>query len=203
MRTRDGGLPGWRASRPALGGCGGDAPVPAVRRAAADVLTIGAYSVVREAFHEASCPRSPRVEGEDRARRRFEESYNASGAQSRAIASGFDADVAVLSLEGDMNALVKAGLVKTDWNAGPNKGMITRSLVVIGVPRRATRRGSATGPTWRGPASACSTPTRRPPAAPAGTSTRSTARASAEGERGRARPGGRARPAGRGCRRTS
>ena len=63
---------------------------------------------------------------------RFEESYSGSGAQARAIASGFDADVAVLSLEGDIDKLVKAGLVRKDWKAGPNRGMITRSLVVIG-----------------------------------------------------------------------
>jgi sulfate transport system substrate-binding protein len=64
---------------------------------------------------------------------RFEESYSGSGAQSRAIASGFDADVAVLSLEGDIARLVKAGLVKEGWKSGSAKGMITRSLVVIGV----------------------------------------------------------------------
>jgi sulfate transport system substrate-binding protein len=64
---------------------------------------------------------------------RFEESYNASGAQSRAIAAGFDADIAILSLEDDITALVKAGLVSKEWNRGPAKGMVTRSLVVIGV----------------------------------------------------------------------
>jgi sulfate transport system substrate-binding protein len=64
---------------------------------------------------------------------RFEESYSGSGAQSRAIASGFDADVAVLSLEGDVDRLVKAGLVQKSWKDGPHKGLITRSLVVIGV----------------------------------------------------------------------
>ena len=45
----------------------------------------------------------------DLLRLRFEESYNGSGAQSRAIASGFDADIAVLSLEGDISRLVEAG----------------------------------------------------------------------------------------------
>ena len=54
------------------------------------------------------------------------------GRRARAIASGFDADVAILSLEGDIDKLVKAGLVRKDWKAGPHHGMITRSLVVIG-----------------------------------------------------------------------
>ena len=98
-----------------------------------DVLTLGAYSVVREAFHDGLLPA---FAAKWRARTgrevRFEESYNGSGAQARAIASGFDADIAVLSLESDMDSLVKAGLVKPDWNAGPHRGNVTNSLVVIG-----------------------------------------------------------------------
>ena len=99
-----------------------------------DTLTIGAYSVVREAFHQAILPAFAENWKKQTGRTvRFEESYSGSGAQSRAIASGFDADVAVLSLEGDINRLVKAKLVKENWKSGPTKGMITRSLVVIGV----------------------------------------------------------------------
>ena len=99
-----------------------------------DTLTIGAYSVVREAFHQAVLPAFARRWKERTGRDvRFEESYTGSGAQSRAIASGFDADVAVLSLEGDVTRLVKAGLVEKSGTRGPIEGMITRSLVVIGV----------------------------------------------------------------------
>lgn len=109
-------------------------PGGARARGRADTLTIGAYSVVREAFHEAVLPAFARRWKTKTGREvQFEESYAASGAQSRAIASGFDADVAVLSLEGDVNRLVKAGLVKKSWKDGPTEGMITRSLVVIGV----------------------------------------------------------------------
>src|SRR5271168_3234992 len=101
---------------------------------ATDRLTIGAYSVVREAFHAGVLPAFA-VEWQRRTGRTvvFEESYNGSGAQSRAIATGFDADIAVLSLEGDVQRLVEAGLVDAGWNAGPDRGSITRSLVVIGV----------------------------------------------------------------------
>jgi sulfate/thiosulfate transport system substrate-binding protein len=106
---------------------------PAGSKPAEDVLTLGAYSVVREAFHDGLLPAFAE---EWRARTgrvvRFEESYNGSGAQARAISSGFDADIAVLSLESDMDLLVKAGLVKKGWNAGPHRGNVTRSLVVIG-----------------------------------------------------------------------
>jgi len=102
--------------------------------AATDTLTIAAYSVVREAFHQAVLPAfAARWKRQTGRVVRFEESYSASGAQSRAIAAGFDADVAVLSLEGDVGRLVKEKLVKRTWNQGPHKGMITRSLVVVGV----------------------------------------------------------------------
>jgi sulfate transport system substrate-binding protein len=98
-----------------------------------DTLTIGAYSVLREVLHEGVLPRFATVWKQKTGRAvRFEESYNASGAQSRAIASGFDADVALLSLEGDVERLVKEGLVRDDWKSGPAGGMVTRSLVVIG-----------------------------------------------------------------------
>ncbi len=102
-------------------------------RPATDSLTLGAYSVVREAFHDGVLPAfAERWKARTGRDVRFEESYNGSGAQARAIASGFDADIAVLSLESDMDLLVKAGVVKKGWNAGPHKGNVTRSLVVIG-----------------------------------------------------------------------
>ena len=103
------------------------------RDARTDTLAIGAYSVVRDAFREAILPGFARHwEAETGRKVRFEESYSGSGAQARAIASGYDADVAILSLEGDIDLLVKAGLVRKDWRAAPHRGMITRSLVVIG-----------------------------------------------------------------------
>ena len=103
----------------------------------ADTLTIGAYSVVREAFHEGLLPAFAEKWRRQTGRTvRFEESYNGSGAQARAIASGFDADIAVLSLESDMELLVKAGVVRKGWNAGPRRGNVTRSLVVIGYRDR-------------------------------------------------------------------
>jgi sulfate transport system substrate-binding protein len=67
----------------------------------------------------------------------FKQSYGASGDQSRAVASGLDADVVAFSLETDITRLVKAGLVDPAWKAGPTKGIVTDSVVVIG-----TRKGN-------------------------------------------------------------
>jgi sulfate transport system substrate-binding protein len=98
-----------------------------------DRLTLGAFSVMREVLHDGLLPEFVKL----RTARglppvRFEESYLASGALSRAIQGGFDADVALFSLDPDVEPLVKAGLVSSDWNAGPNKGYVTRTIVVIG-----------------------------------------------------------------------
>jgi sulfate transport system substrate-binding protein len=113
------------------GGCG---PARGAGAAGEDTLTIGAYSVVREAFRERILPGFAAHWKRKTGRLvRFEESYNASGAQSRAIVSGFDADVAVLSLDGDIERLVKEGLVAKDWKSGPHRGLISRSIVVIGI----------------------------------------------------------------------
>jgi sulfate transport system substrate-binding protein len=98
-----------------------------------DVIRLGAYSVVREAFHDRLIPDfQERWKAKTGRSVRFEESYNASGAQARAIASGFDADVAVLSHSGDMEILVQAGRVSAEWSANPLKGIVTNSVVVIG-----------------------------------------------------------------------
>ncbi|MEO8392336.1 MAG: sulfate ABC transporter substrate-binding protein [Chloroflexota bacterium] len=61
----------------------------------------------------------------------FQESYLASGAQSRAVAGGFEADVVALSLEGDVKRVADAGLITHDWKDNPYGGIISDSLVVL------------------------------------------------------------------------
>ena len=68
---------------------------------------------------------------------KFTQSYGASGDQSRAVAAGLPADYVAFSLETDMTRLVDAGLVDADWNAGPDKGMVTDSVVSL-----VTRKGN-------------------------------------------------------------
>jgi len=63
----------------------------------------------------------------------FEESYGASGDQSRAVAAGLPADYVAFSLATDIDRLVKASMVASDWNSGPTKGMVTDSVVVLAV----------------------------------------------------------------------
>ncbi len=62
------------------------------------------------------------------------ESYQASGAQSRAVAGGFEADIVALSIEPDVTRLVDAGLVSEDWkDDNPYQGFATQSVVILTV----------------------------------------------------------------------
>lgn len=63
----------------------------------------------------------------------FEESYQGSGAQSRAVAEGFEADIVALSLEADMIRLENAGLITHDWRNQPFGGMVSTSVVAFAV----------------------------------------------------------------------
>ncbi|BBH24791.1 sulfate-binding protein [Paenibacillus baekrokdamisoli] len=104
-------------------------------------LVIGAYSVAKDAFAKLL----PKFQAEWKAKTgqtvTFQESYEASGTQARAIAGGFEADVAVLAMEGDMDKIKKAGFITHDWKkAAPSNGMITRSIAVLG-----TREGNPKG----------------------------------------------------------
>lgn len=64
---------------------------------------------------------------------RWQESYGASGDQSRAVQNGLKADYVHFSIESDMTRLVNAGLVDKSWNAGPTKGIVSRSVVALAV----------------------------------------------------------------------
>jgi sulfate/thiosulfate transport system substrate-binding protein len=63
----------------------------------------------------------------------WKESYGASGDQSRAVAGGLKADYVHFSITPDVTRLVDEGIVAKDWNTGPNKGIVTDSVVVLVV----------------------------------------------------------------------
>jgi sulfate transport system substrate-binding protein len=97
-------------------------------------LVVAAYSVPKEAYERIIIPAFQRHwktrTGQDV---QVRTSYTASGAQARAIIGGFEADVAALSLEGDLQQIIKAGLITHDWRSGPHNGMISASVVALGV----------------------------------------------------------------------
>ncbi|MDO3408681.1 sulfate ABC transporter substrate-binding protein [Saccharibacillus sp. CPCC 101409] len=103
-------------------------------------LVVGAYSVVKDSVQDIIPLFQQKWKEETGQTVVFQESYEASGTQARAIVGGFEADVTLLSLEGDIDKLTKAKLVNEDWKNKPDSGMITRSVAVIG-----TREGNPLG----------------------------------------------------------
>jgi sulfate/thiosulfate-binding protein len=63
----------------------------------------------------------------------FNSSFAASGSQSRAVDSGQPADIVAFSTTPDMTRLVKDKIVASDWDANPEKGMSSDSVVVFVV----------------------------------------------------------------------
>lgn len=97
-------------------------------------LTLGAYTTPREAYSKAIIPEFQRYWKQKTGRDvEFQESYQGSGAQSRAIISGFEADIAALSLDGDVERIAQAGLIKHDWKEKQHKGIVSTSVVVLAV----------------------------------------------------------------------
>ena len=113
----------------ALQGCGGGG-----KSGNKVTLILGGYTTPREAYGKGVIPAFQKYwkekTGQDVA---FQESYQGSGAQSRAIIGGFEADIAALSLEGDIDKIADAGLITHDWRSKPNRGMVSDSIVVIAV----------------------------------------------------------------------
>ncbi|WP_276354899.1 sulfate ABC transporter substrate-binding protein [Cohnella caldifontis] len=103
-------------------------------------LVIGAYSVAKDALADILPAFQKEWLAKTGQKISFQESYEASGTQARAIVGGFEADVTLLAMEGDMDKIVQAGLMNGDWKSGPDGGMVTRSIVVLG-----TRPGNPLG----------------------------------------------------------
>jgi len=97
---------------------------------AAAKLSLVAYSTPQAAFEKIIAAFQKTSQGRNI---RFTQSYGGSGDQSRAVEAGLTADVVDFSLEPDMTRLVKDGIVAPDWNADQYKGMVSDSIVVIGV----------------------------------------------------------------------
>lgn len=96
-------------------------------------LTLAAYTTPREAYAEIIPLFQAYWKDQTGQQVKFQESYLGSGAQSRAVAGGFEADVVALSLERDVTRLVEADLITHDWQANDTNGMVTTSLVTIVV----------------------------------------------------------------------
>jgi sulfate transport system substrate-binding protein len=129
----------------AVAACGGPAAAPSGQQEPAQSanepqapgepvkLILGAYTTPREAYQELIPIFQQQWKDKTGQEVVFEESYLGSGAQSRAIVEGFEADIAALSLAADLDRIEKAGLITHDWQSGPTKGMVSDSIVSFAV----------------------------------------------------------------------
>jgi sulfate transport system substrate-binding protein len=119
---------GFAACSPAAGGqqepAAGAEPVN---------LILAAYTTPREAYGEIIPLFQTHWKEQTGQDVTFEESYQGSGAQSRAVLEGFEADVVALSLEADVIRLEDAGLITSDWRSVGAGGMVTTSVVSFAV----------------------------------------------------------------------
>ena len=112
-----------------LAGCAADGPPPD------DVLTLGAFTSPREAYRRILPLFQEHWRKSTGRRVAFRESYLGSGAQARAVIGGFEADVVALSLEGDIDKIRKAGLIRAETKSATAATTVIAIAVRKGNPR--------------------------------------------------------------------
>ena len=127
-----------------LAACGSDDPAPndgetsaaggACEPAETPVINFAAYSTPREAYGKI-IPAfvSKWKEEHDDQNVIFQESYAGSTTQAANVIAGYEADVVALSLAPDVDQIVDAGLITSDWTDQPDEGMVSTSVVVFDV----------------------------------------------------------------------
>ena len=132
-----------------VAGCGGasdevggeSTPAAAAGGGEAVKLSLVAYAVPKVGFDLVIPAFNQTPEGKGVS---FNQSYGASGDQSRKVESGLPTDIVNFSVEPDVTRLVKSGQVDDDWNSGEHKGIPFGSVVTI-----VTRKGNPKGiKTW-------------------------------------------------------
>jgi sulfate transport system substrate-binding protein len=117
-----------------LAGCGGSSDSSSSSGSAKSggktALSLVAYSTPQAAYDALI----PKFQGTAAGRGvTFNESFGASGEQSRAVDAGLPADVVAFSLATDVTRLVKDGLVSSGWDSDPFHGFVTDSVVTLVV----------------------------------------------------------------------
>lgn len=113
-----------------VGGGGSTAAASGAAGGSGATLNLFAYAVPKVGFDKLIPAFQATSEG---AGVQFQQSYGASGDQSRKVAAGAAADIVNFSVEPDVTRLVDAGLVDASWNSGEHKGIPFGSVVTIVV----------------------------------------------------------------------
>jgi sulfate transport system substrate-binding protein len=104
-------------------------------------ITVYGFSVMKESLEKAIFPafaaKWKQEHGEDV---HFTSSFAGSETVTNQILQGVDADIAILSIERDVDRLQQGGAVTSDWHSLPHRGIVNKTPFVILV-----RRGNPKG----------------------------------------------------------
>jgi sulfate/thiosulfate-binding protein len=139
------GCGGSSDANTSTGGGSGSASNAAATSAATKLNLVG-YSTPKKAYGALAAAFAQTGAGKGVG---FSQSFGASGSQSRAVDSGQPADLVAFSTTPDMTRLVKDKIVASDWDANPQKGISSDSVVVFvvrkGNPKHITSWDQLTG----------------------------------------------------------
>ena len=104
-------------------------------------ITVYGFSVMKEAMEKGIFPgfaaKWKSEHGEDV---HFTSSFAGSETVTNQILQGVGADIAILSIERDVDRLVQGGVVTSDWRALPNRGIVNKTPFVI-IVRKGNPKG--------------------------------------------------------------
>jgi len=114
-------------------------------------LTLVAYAVPKAAYDVIMPKFAESWKAQHGQEVRFSWSYGGSGAQTRALIDGLEADVVHLAIGADVEKLVKAGFVSENWRQRvPNNGIVGETVAAIvtrqGNPKNIQTFGDLTRP---------------------------------------------------------
>ena len=95
-------------------------------------LTLVSYAVAKPVFAKLIPEFQKQWQARTGQRVTFKESYGASGAQTRAILGGLEADILAQNIQSNIDPLVEKGFVRADWNKRlPNQAIPATSVMVL------------------------------------------------------------------------
>lgn len=116
-------------------------PKPPATSNESRTITVYGFSVMKESLEKAIFPafaaKWKQEHGEDV---HFVSSFAGSETVTNQILAGVPADIAILSIERDVDRLQQGGFVTSDWHALPSRGIVNKTPFVILV-----RRGNPKG----------------------------------------------------------
>jgi sulfate transport system substrate-binding protein len=97
-------------------------------------LTLVSFAVTKQAYKEIIPKFVEKWQKEHNQKVNFGQSYGGSGAQTRAVIDGLDADIVHLALAGDTSKIEQEGLINQGWEEKlPNQSIVSQSVPVLVV----------------------------------------------------------------------